>query len=174
MASTPRIGSYAVECRNDDVLALALRLFASLPFRGLGYVEMKHEVESGRYLLIEANIGRPTGRSAMAEAGGVELLYTMYSDAAGLPLPTQRVQTYRGASWIDLRRDVLSAVYHWRRGELTAAEWLRSLRGPTVHAVLSARDPLPFAFDVGQSSRRAVGRFVARLRARCRRRSPAR
>lgn len=94
--------------------------------------------------MIEANIGRPTGRSATAETGGVELLATMYCDAAGLPLPADREQRYVGAAWIDLRRDLISAVYHWRRGELGPVDWFRSLRGPTAHAVLSVRDPLPF------------------------------
>ena len=40
----------------------------------LGYVEAKRDVRTGRHYLIEPNIGRPTGRSAIAEAGGVELL----------------------------------------------------------------------------------------------------
>ena len=90
--------------------------------------------------MIEANIGRPTGRSATAEAGGVELLATMHADAAGLPLPAEREQLFVGASWIDVRRDLLAAVHGWRRGELRPGDWLRALRGPTAHAVLSARE----------------------------------
>lgn len=113
------IASYARECRNDDVLAHTIRLFSSLPFRGLGYLEMKRDVNTGGYLMIEANIGRPTGRSATAESGGVELLGTMDCGALALPLPDGRTQTYGEAAWLDLRRDVLSAVHYWRQGELT-------------------------------------------------------
>lgn len=164
----PHVGtaSLAQEFRNDEVVAQTLRLFGAVAFRGLGYLEMKQDVVTGQHYVMEANIGRPTGRSATAEAGGVELLYTMYCEAVGLPLPTAREQRFVGATWIDLRRDLLSAVHYWRRGELTAADWYRSVRGRKVHAVLSARDPLPFVFEVGQSARKAVRRFVQRIPSR--------
>jgi D-aspartate ligase len=99
-------------------------------------------------MIIEPNVGRPTGRSAIAEGGGVELVYTAYCDAAGLPLPTRRTQQYVGTTWLDLRRDVQAAVVGIRRGELTAREWWSSLRGPRTHAIWSARDPRPFVTDV--------------------------
>lgn len=70
---------------------------------------MKRDPETGRQYAIEANVGRPTGRSAIAEAGGVELLHTMYCDVAGLPLPNGRTQTYKGTKWIDVRHDLQSA-----------------------------------------------------------------
>lgn len=160
----PHVGtaSFASECRQDEVLAATLRLFATLPFRGLGYLELKRDTATGRLYMMEANIGRPTGRSATAEAGGVELLYTMYCDAVGLALPADRTQRYVGATWVDLRRDLLSSAYYWRRGELSANEWLRSMRRPKVHAVLSASDPLPAAFEVVQSGSKAVRRLVGR------------
>jgi len=64
----------------------------------------------GNRYMIEANLGRPAGRSAIAEAGGVELLFTMYCDVVGLPLPENRVQRYQGAKWIDLRHDLQSVL----------------------------------------------------------------
>lgn len=88
------------ECRNDEVLHQTLRLFRGVKYHGLGYVEMKQDVRTGKQYIIEPNIGRPTGRSAIAEAGGVELLYTAYCDLLGRPLPAQRTQTYRGVKWI--------------------------------------------------------------------------
>ncbi|MDZ7267820.1 MAG: carboxylate--amine ligase [candidate division KSB1 bacterium] len=136
------------ECRNDEVLQVTLQLFRSVNYHGLGYVEMKQEARTGRHYLIEPNIGRPTGRSAIAEAGGVELLYTAYCDMLGRPLPAQRTQTYRGVKWIYLRRDVQSAFHYWRRGELTLRDWWRSVRGPKGYAVFSWRDPLPFLSDL--------------------------
>lgn len=159
----PHVGtaSFGVEFRDDEVVAATLRLFETVAFRGLGYLEMKRDAD-GRLYMMEANIGRPTGRSATAEAGGVELLYTMYCDAVGLPLPANRDQRYVGAAWIDLRRDLLSSAHYWRRGKLSAAEWFRSMRRPKVHAVLSARDPLPGVLEVAQSGRKAVRRLLRR------------
>jgi predicted ATP-grasp superfamily ATP-dependent carboligase len=139
------------EVRNDVVLEESIRLFRSVGYRGLGYVEMKRDERTGEHFIIEPNIGRPTGRSAIAEAGGVELLYTMYCDVLGLPLPENRVQKYEGVKWISLRRDAQSAFYYWRRGELTLADWWKSWQGRKGYAVWSRTDPAPFWADLWRS-----------------------
>ncbi|MDX1645744.1 MAG: hypothetical protein R3304_01275 [Longimicrobiales bacterium] len=160
----PETGSSCLgeEVRNDEVLETTVELFRSLGYRGLGYLEVKRDARTGRHYIIEANVGRPTGRSAIAEAGGVPLLQTAYCDGMGLPLPPDRAQRYGGAKWIDLRHDLQSAFWYWRRGELGFREWLTSIRGRKSYAVLSLRDPKPFFADVG----RAVAMAGARLRSR--------
>jgi D-aspartate ligase len=135
------------ECRNDTVLKETVKLFTSVRLRGLGYLEMKRDAHSGQYRIIEPNIGRPTGRSAIAEAGGVPLIYSMYCDLSGLPLPAQREQTYQGAKWIYFKKDLESSWYYWQKGELTLGQWARSLRGHKRDAVFSWSDPLPFLLD---------------------------
>lgn len=151
----PDIGTSASgeECRDDDVLSETLRVFGSVGFHGLAYLEMKRDARTGRLVIIEPNVGRPTGRSAISEAGGVELVYTAYCDAAGLPLPAQadREQRYIGTKWLDLRRDAQAAFVARARGELTVQEWAASLRGPKAHAIWSRRDPLPFVVDMVQA-----------------------
>lgn len=145
------------ECRNDVVLETALALFRAAGFRGLGYVELKRDPRSGEHVVIEPNIGRPTGRSAIAEAGGVALLYTMYCDVTGSPLPADRVQRYTGVKWIHLRRDFQSALHYWRRGELSLPDWWRSWRGRKAHALYDARDPVPFFADLWHAAGAMVG-----------------
>lgn len=140
--------SLGEECRNDAVLQTTLELFDGLRYRGLGYVEMKRDARTGRELIIEPNVGRPTGRSSIAEAGGVELHYAAYCETAGLPLPTSLEQRYGGAKWIYLRHDLQAAIHHWRRGDLTVRAWWRSIAGRKAEAVFSARDPKPFAADL--------------------------
>ena len=103
--------------------------------------------------LIEPNIGRPTGRSPIAEAGGVELLYTMYCDTLGLPLPQDINQTYSGVKWIDLRRDMQSALYHIQEGDLTVGEWWKTLQGKKAHALFAWNDPGPFFGDLVRAFR---------------------
>ena len=134
----------SVEARNDVVEEEAIRLFRSVNYYGLAYLEMKRDELNGEHFIIEPNIGRPTGRSALAEAAGVELLFTMYCDAVGLPLPRNRQQTYRGVKWIHILRDLQASFHYWRRGDLTIAAWWRSIRGRKTYAILSWRDPLPF------------------------------
>jgi predicted ATP-grasp superfamily ATP-dependent carboligase len=161
----PEIGTSASgeECRNDEVLDATLQLFGGVRFHGLAYLEMKRDVHSGRLLIIEPNVGRPTGRSAIAEAGGVELVYTAYCDAAGLALPAAREQRYVGTKWLDLRRDAQAAVVANRRGELSWAEWVRSLRGPKAHAIWSRRDPVPFAVDLVQATWKGRSKVASSL-----------
>jgi predicted ATP-grasp superfamily ATP-dependent carboligase len=145
--------SLGEECRDDAVLRETVRLLRSVNYRGLGYVEIKRDEKSGDYYIMEPNVGRPTGRSAIAEAGGVELVYTMYCDALGWPLPENRVQQYGNVKWIHLRRDFQSALYHWRRGHLTLKGWWQSWRGRKVYALFSWTDPGPFLGDLQRAAR---------------------
>jgi predicted ATP-grasp superfamily ATP-dependent carboligase len=149
--------SLGEEWRNDAVLALTLDLFERVGYMGLGYLEVKVDPTDGEPYIIEPNVGRPTGRSAIAEAGGVELLYTMYCDALGLTLPAARQQTYQGVKWIHVRRDLQAALVRWRRGELTIGQWWASVRGRKAFAVFSLRDPAPFFFDIWDTLRVVIG-----------------
>ena len=167
----PQTGTSAlgVECRADEVLRETVRLFETVRYHGLGYVEMKRDMRTGEFVLIEPNVGRPTGRSAIAEAGGVELLHTMYSDLTGMPLPEARTQTYGDAKWIYLRHDLQAAVHAWRRGELSFGQWFRTMRGPKAYAVASLHDPWPFLHDIrqiiGKGFRHLAGRFTKKPKA---------
>lgn len=140
--------SLGEECRDDVVLNETLRLFRCAHLHGLGYVEIKKDIRTGKYYIIEPNVGRPTGRSPIAEAGGVELLYTMYCDTLGLPLPENLEQKYQGVKWVDLRRDTQSAIYHIRKGDLTIKGWWESLRGKKAHALFAWNDLGPFFGDL--------------------------
>jgi predicted ATP-grasp superfamily ATP-dependent carboligase len=152
----PHVGksSLGIECRADDVLSGTLTLLRSVEYRGLGYVEFKLHERTGEKFIVEPNVGRPTGRSAIAEAGGVELLYTMYCDLLGLALPGNRQQRYGKAKWMHERRDFQSAFYYWRRGELSVLDWARSWRGgPKALALFSVWDPGPFLSDCWRAGR---------------------
>ena len=128
-------------------------MFKSVNYRGLGYMEMKQDSRTGKHYIVEPNIGRPTGRSAIAEAGGVELIYSMYCDAVGLPLPPNREQKYGSTKWIYFGRDFQSALHYYRKGKLTMGEWLRSLRGIKVDAIFTWNDPAPFVADLFRAMR---------------------
>ncbi|NUO80685.1 carboxylate--amine ligase [candidate division KSB1 bacterium] len=158
----PETGSTSLgeECRNNVVLHAALDLFKKEAWHGLGYLEMKRDARTGKHYIIEPNLGRPTGRSALAEASGVELLYTMYCDKTGLPLPENRKQQYRGVKWMCVLEDLRSARIYWQRGELTFGNWWRSVRGKKTYADFSWTDPLPFLFDV----KRRVAYKLGKLR----------
>ena len=86
----------------------------------------------------------------------MELLYTTYCDLVGRPLPARRQQQYKGVKWICWRRDLQSALYYWRRGDLTLTDWWRSWRGRKACALFSWVDPAPFLCDL----RKAAGQFL--------------
>jgi D-aspartate ligase len=146
--------SLGQECRNDVVAMESVRLLQSVNYHGIAYVEFKRDTRTGEYFIIEPNIGRPAVRSGLVEASGVELLYTMYCDLLGLPLPVCREQRYESRKWLYLRRDVLAALYYWRAGELPTTQWIESLRGPKEFALFSLSDPKPFLFDALEAGRK--------------------
>lgn len=151
------------EVRNDAVLEASIRLFRSVSYHGLGYVEMKRDRRTGKHYIIEPNIGRPTGRSAIAEAGGVELLYTKYCDLLNLPLPPDREQKYEGVKWIYFMHDIQSSFYYWKRGELTFRDWWQSIRGSKNDAVFSWRDPAPFWYHFWGAFMLVIKAQISRL-----------
>ncbi len=154
----PHVGKSCLgeECRAEPVLAETVKLLRAVRYKGLGYVEFKRDARTGEYFIIEPNVGRPTGRSAIAEAGGVELLFTMYCDALGRPLPQNRQQTYGGVKWIHLRHDFQSALYYRRRKELTVRQWWHSWQGKKAYALFSLSDPGPFLSDLWRVFRLAI------------------
>lgn len=162
----PEMGQSALgeECRDDFVLRETVRLFQRVAFHGLAYLEFKQDQRSGKYFMVEPNICRPTGRSAIAEAGGVDLLFTMYCDALGWPLPANRKQQYQGVKWINLRQDLRAALYYRRRGELTVRQWWSSVRGPKTFAIFSWRDQRPFWGDLWRCARLFIDKGERRKR----------
>jgi D-aspartate ligase len=138
----------AEECRADHVREITIELFRQTGFVGLGYVEIKQDDVTDEYLIVEPNVGRVSGRMAIVEAGGVDLLYTMYCECIGLPLPENRRQTYGNAKWIYLRQDFQSTLAGLRNRRLTPRKWYQSWRGRKKFALLSWRDPGPFVADI--------------------------
>lgn len=145
----PRTGQGCLSepAEHPQIEKIARALFAAVPFCGLGYVEIKWDRLRDCGVIIEPNIGRPTGRSAGAEANGVPLLYALYCDALDRPIEAASSRPAAPVKWIHWRRDVLAAFYYWRAGELSLREWLRSWRGPKTSAIFSWTDPRPFVAD---------------------------
>jgi D-aspartate ligase len=137
----PQVGdtSLAEECSDDFVLRETIRLVQSVHFRGIAFVDIKRDMHSGRYFILDPNIGRLAAWMGIAEANGVELLYTMYCDTAGIPLPANRKQTFSGLKWMYLRKDIQSALYYWLRGELTIKRWSIIAGSKSRRAVLTGR-----------------------------------
>lgn len=140
-------GCLAVHRHDPEVREQVIEMLKLAEFHGLSSVQLKFNQQDKQSYFIEANVGRVTLNMPLAEICGVEMLYTMYSDLVGKPIPDQTVK-YPGAKWIYWKRDIGSAWVHFKTGKLTVREWLASVRGRKQDALFRWRDPKPFILDV--------------------------
>lgn len=141
----PLIGSTSMAegASSEEVDRETRRLMQLVGFKGLGSVEFKLDRRDERFKIMEATVGRPNLQSEVATANGVNIAHWAYCDLTGERLPTG-APTSTKARWIFIRRDLKSAQYYWRRGELTLRDFLRSYRAPRYYADFSWKDPFPF------------------------------
>lgn len=139
--------SLAEECLVDPVPRESIDIYSGIQYKGIISLEIKIDEKSGRHFIIEPDVGRPNTSIGLVEASGVPILYTMYCDALGLPLPAYAAQKYTGIKWISLRRDLQASIEYYSRGELFFKDWLKSIKGVRTFAVFSMRDPLPCILD---------------------------
>lgn len=134
---------------------LAVRLFSAMGARGLLYLEAKRDERDGELVLIEANVGRPTGRGALADHLGIPLLRGWYDEIVGAPRPHELPeQGDAEGMWTLIRSDVQAGFAQWRRGELGLRSWAASYRHHVLDAVWDRRDPVPFARDLTRAVRK--------------------
>jgi predicted ATP-grasp superfamily ATP-dependent carboligase len=135
--------------------------------RGLGSIEWKRDVRTGRWLIVEPTVGRCDLNSPVAMFWGLNFPYLAYCDAAGLPLPSTTRHPGRGC-WIQEEYEVFSVLHYWRQRELTPASWWRSLNGKVQCAYWSWRDPMPglklLSAIVSRAMRKGLRRLAAQIR----------
>ena len=133
-----------------DLADAAVRLLTELRFHGVSQVEFKRDPRDGRFKLMEVN-ARHWLWHALATASGVNLSWIAYRDA--LAQPVRAPQQRDGQRWILTVKDLLASTKEIAHGELSARQWLTSLRGTRVDGVLAVDDPLPGAEAVWRVSR---------------------
>jgi phosphatidylserine decarboxylase precursor-related protein len=129
-----------------EVTEATLALFRSVGFRGLGSLEFKRELASGRLYVIEPTVGRSDYQSGVAPANGVNIAYAAYLDLLG-----ELVQAMSPAAepvlWVDPVSDARSASAAIEAGELDALGYRRSLAGRKVYTVYAGDDPWPYLVE---------------------------
>jgi D-aspartate ligase len=142
-----------------EIADTSRRLLAALDYRGLVDVEFKRDPRDGVFKIIEVN-ARIGLQHQLAAAAGANLPLAAWHDLAGVsgpPAPPPR----DGVKWMILDRDLESAAHYLRRGELTPADWLASLRGVRSVATLDWRDPRPFLSLFGAPTIKASAVILA-------------
>lgn len=153
--------SLVENCPKDPVPRESIDIYSGIRYRGIISLEIKMDEKNARHFIIEPDVGRPNTSIGQVEASGVPILYTMYCDALGMPLPHYTAPKHTGVKWISFGRDLLASRAYYNRGELTFKEWLNSIRGVNTFAVLSIRDPIPSIMDA-YNFFKVILRFVGR------------
>jgi D-aspartate ligase len=135
-------GTYHVTEWQPEVAEVGLHFFQGVGLRGLGNVEFKRDERDGQLKLIECN-ARFTMATAQVRRAGIDLALVAYARLTGQPLP--RIDTFRDGVRLWCPGLDLRAMRQYRAaGELTTAQWVRSLAHRQHLSVFDLRDPLPY------------------------------
>jgi D-aspartate ligase len=123
-----------------DLADAGLRLLQEMRFHGVSQVEFKRDARDGRFCLMEIN-ARHWKWHGLSTTAGVNLSLAAYSDSVGRPFVAPR--QVDGIKWIVANKDVPLAMLEIVRGQRSAAEYMRSLRGTRTDGLHSLTDPVP-------------------------------
>lgn len=122
-------GSYMEACWAPEIAELSTALVRGLGYRGICGTEYKWDPRDERWKLIELN-PRPTLWFALPPAAGVDVVWDAHCDLVGVPNPPCIGRQDDRARWQLPIRDLLSGLHFWRRGELSALGFLRTVVDP--------------------------------------------
>jgi predicted ATP-grasp superfamily ATP-dependent carboligase len=122
------------------------QLLSKLGYQGLLDLDLRLDRRDGHYKLLDFNPRLGAQFRLFATAGGLDLATAAYLDLTGQPVPADDPATEQAAGrrFIVENYDPLSAAGYWRRGELSPARWLSSLRGISEAAWFARDDLAPF------------------------------
>ncbi len=121
------------------------RFLQGIGFTGLGHVEFKYDERDGKLKIIECN-PRTSAAQAVVTKSGLDMPWLIYNYllTGETPAPTDFREGVR-RWWVLL--DIFSFFELSRLGEITFAEWVRSIKGPPlVFPYFCLDDPVPFFY----------------------------
>lgn len=125
-----------------ETAALGRKLFDGIGWQGIGNIEFKRDIRDGQLKIIEVN-GRLTAAQRLITEAGAPIDLIIYCHLTGQPQPHFESYSQTMLLWYPMR-DFLAFLNLHRAGEITFAEWLRSLQaGSLLLSTASWRDPLP-------------------------------
>jgi len=139
---------------NEIVRKTTIEFMTAIGYKGPLDIGYRYDARDGRYKLNDVNPRVGAMFRLFVSANGVDVVRAMYQDLTGQAVEPS--SNPHGRMWIVEDVDVLSALRYWRDGRLTAAQWLRSLRGINEHTFLAWDDPLPLVAACLMDARRAL------------------
>lgn len=150
-------------CQSNAVVReTAERLMSTVGYRGALDLDFRFDRRDGRYKLLDVNPRIGSSFRLFVAGDGTDVLRAMYLDLTGeRRLP---VREPAGRRWLVEPLDLVSVAIQLRHGELSAGEWLRSLRGVRETAWFAPEDPRPFLAVLGLLALGALRRVRPRRR----------
>jgi predicted ATP-grasp superfamily ATP-dependent carboligase len=152
--------TYVRTVEDPEVEEISARFLRGIGYTGLVEIEYKRDPRDGRYKMLDVN-PRTWAWHSLSRRAGIDFPHLEWLRVSGAPVPPARAQA--GIAWIHMARDIIAAQLEIRRGKLSLAEYVRSLRGPLEFAAFAPDDPFPGCMDLPLLAHRAVGR-AARMR----------
>lgn len=139
----------------EEVAHAGIALLNEIGFHGVSGIEFKRDPRDQQLKFMEVN-ARHGLRHTLAAAVGVNITLVAYHDALGCPRVAPRQED--GPRWTYAAFDVPDSLREIARGEMSAREWLTSLRGTRVDGMLALDDPLPGILQFAHFASRSLKR----------------
>lgn len=153
--SAAGIASLAICLPNETVDAQTRRFMRGVGYRGCVGIGWRYDDRDGRYKLLDVN-ARVSGVFRLFEGTNqMDVVRACYLDLTGQEVTVTALRPRR--KWM-LEDDFKVAATSVRSGQLTMAEWVRSIRGVREWHWLAVDDPLPFLARLGDGLGRRVHR----------------
>lgn len=126
---------------NPELEKTAEQLLRAIDYFGLSEVEFMYDEASGQYRLLEVN-PRAWKWHSIANKLGIDLVGMMLDYLEGNPV-TKKRNDRADVAWVERLTDLYVVSNEIRKGRMTPAEYLRTMRMAKESAAWSWRDPVP-------------------------------
>lgn len=123
-------------------------------FRGMAAAEFKRDARDGSFRFFEVN-GRSVIYNGLLRRGGLDLAALAWADYVDAQPAIAQPRGWHGV-WVNLHADLLYSLLHRRQAPVSFRELVSTYRRPTIEAVWSTRDPLPFLTQWSHTARDGV------------------
>jgi len=146
---------------NPELASSITTLLSRLGYRGLMDLDIRLDPRNGQYNLLDFNPRLGAQFRLFRDTAGTDVALAAYLDLTGQPIPP--AEQVSGRSFLVENYDPLSALAHWRRGELSPRNWLASVRSVDETAWFAADDLRPFGLMCLRMGWRAASRPLQSL-----------
>lgn len=150
------VASLAVCEKNDAIENSAASFMKALGYWGIVDIDYGYDARDRQYKILDVNARIGSTFRLFVSTGGMDVARAMYLDLTGQSVTSCAAKP--GRKWMAEDLDLVSALRSHRRRELSAGQWLKSLRGVDEVSFFAWDDPLPAALMLRADLRELLSR----------------